>query len=65
MVRRRRNAKFRGAHLLGDRDLPENGLNIRRPAAVHAWLAAYAAATSTAATSTKVLDAATGSRTEW
>lgn len=27
-----------------DRDLPENGLNVRRPAAVHAWLAAYAAA---------------------
>lgn len=42
-----------------DRDLPENGLNVRRPAAVHAWLAAYAAATSTDAAYTKILDAAT------
>lgn len=42
-----------------DRDLPENGLNVRRPAAVRAWLAAYAAATSTDAAYTKILDAAT------
>ena len=42
-----------------DRDLPENGLNVRRPAAVHAWLAAYAAATSTDAAYTRILDAAT------
>ncbi len=42
-----------------DRDLPENGLNVRRPAAVRAWLAPYAAATSTDAAYTKILDAAT------
>jgi predicted AAA+ superfamily ATPase len=42
-----------------DRDLPENGFAVRRPAAVRAWLAAYAAATSTDAAYTKILDAAT------
>lgn len=42
-----------------DRDLPENGLNVRRPGAVRAWLAAYAAATSTDTAYTKILDAAT------
>ncbi|HEX3932961.1 MAG TPA: DUF4143 domain-containing protein [Nocardioides sp.] len=42
-----------------DRDLPESGLSVRRPGAVRAWLAAYAAATSTDAAYTKILDAAT------
>lgn len=42
-----------------DRELPENGLNVRRPAALRAWLAAYGAATSTDATYSKILDAAT------
>jgi uncharacterized protein len=42
-----------------ERDLPENGLNVRRPGAVRAWLAAYAAATSTDTAYTKILDAAT------
>ncbi len=42
-----------------DRELPENGLNVRRPDALRAWLAAYAAATSTDAAYSKVLDAAT------
>lgn len=42
-----------------ERDLPENGFNVRRPAAVRAWLAAYAAATATDAAYTKILDAAT------
>lgn len=32
-----------------DRDLPEAGILIRRPAALRAWLAAYAAATATTA----------------
>ncbi|MDP9800227.1 putative AAA+ superfamily ATPase [Arcanobacterium wilhelmae] len=41
-----------------DRDLPEAGLLIRRPAALRAWLAAYAAATSTTASYTKILTAA-------
>lgn len=42
-----------------ERELPENGLNVRRPEALRAWLAAYAAATSTDAAYTKILDAAT------
>ncbi|MFZ2013536.1 MAG: AAA family ATPase, partial [Nocardioides sp.] len=42
-----------------DRDLPESGLSVRRPGAVRAWLAAHAAATSTDAAYTKILDAAT------
>lgn len=57
--------RARTAHLdsylarIVDRDLPENGLNVRRPGAVRAWLAAYAAATSTDTAYTKILDAAT------
>ncbi len=42
-----------------DRELPENGLIIRRPDALRAWLAAYAAATSTDASYSKILNAAT------
>lgn len=42
-----------------EKELPENGLNVRRPDALRAWLAAYAAATSTDATYSKILDAAT------
>ncbi len=42
-----------------ERELPENGLNVRRPDALRAWLAAYAAASSTDAAYTKILDAAT------
>jgi len=42
-----------------DRDLPENGVMVRRPAAMMAWLTAYAAATSTTADYTAILDAAT------
>ena len=41
-----------------DRDLPEAGIPIRRPAALRAWLAAYAAATATTASYTKILTAA-------
>lgn len=41
-----------------DRDLPEAGMLIRRPAALRAWLAAYAAATATTASYTKILSAA-------
>lgn len=41
-----------------ERELPENGLNVRRPDALRAWLAAYAAATATDAAYSKVLDAA-------
>lgn len=42
-----------------DRDLPENGITVRRPAALRAWLRAYAAATASIADYTKILDAAT------
>jgi uncharacterized protein len=43
-----------------DHDLPEAGFTVRRPAAVMAWLRAYAAATSTTATWETIRDAATG-----
>jgi len=42
-----------------ERELPENGLSVRRPVALRAWMAAYAAATATTATYTTILDAAT------
>ena len=42
-----------------ERELPENGVNVRRPGALRAWLAAYAAATATNASYTTILDAAT------
>jgi predicted AAA+ superfamily ATPase len=42
-----------------EREFPEQGYPVRRPAVLRAWLAAYAAATSTTATYTKILDAAT------
>lgn len=42
-----------------DRDLPDNGAAVRRPAALRAWLAAYAAATATDAGYSTILDAAT------
>jgi uncharacterized protein len=44
-----------------ERELPENGVNVRRPGALRAWLAAYAAATATNASYTAILDAATPS----
>lgn len=42
-----------------ERELPENGVNVRRPGALRAWLTAYAAATATNATYSTILDAAT------
>jgi uncharacterized protein len=42
-----------------ERELPESGVNVRRPSALRAWLAAYAAATATNATYATILDAAT------
>lgn len=41
-----------------DHELAENGMRVRRPTALRAWLAAYAAATSTDASYTAILDAA-------
>lgn len=42
-----------------DRDVPEQGLAVRKPEAMLAWLRAYAAATATTASYTRLLDAAT------
>lgn len=42
-----------------DRDMPENGITVRRPNTLRAWLRAYAAATASTADYTKILDAAT------
>ena len=42
-----------------ERELPGNGVAVRRPDALRAWLTAYAAATATDAAYSKILDAAT------
>ncbi len=42
-----------------ERELPENGIIVRRPRALKSWLAAYGAATATDAAYTAILDAAT------
>ncbi|KGN37866.1 hypothetical protein N803_12460 [Knoellia subterranea KCTC 19937] len=42
-----------------DRDLPDVGLAIRRPETLRRWLAAYAAASSTPTSYTRILDATT------
>lgn len=41
------------------REFPEQGYSVRKPAVLSAWLAAYAAATSTTTAYSKILDAAT------
>ncbi len=43
-----------------DRDLPEQGFDVRRPETLRRWLAAYAAASSTSASYSRILDATTG-----
>ncbi len=42
-----------------DRDIPEQGISMRRPASLVAWLTAYAAATATTTSYNSILDAAT------
>ena len=42
-----------------DRDVPDNGLAVRKPDVLLGWLRAYAAATSTTASYSRILDAAT------
>ncbi|WP_257160715.1 ATP-binding protein [Corynebacterium cystitidis] len=42
-----------------DRDIPEEGLLLRKPQSLYAWWAAYAAASSTTTAYNKILDAAT------
>lgn len=54
----------RRAHLDGylariiDRDIPEQGVQVRRPQTLRRWMAAYAASSSTSASYTTILDAA-------
>lgn len=47
-----------------EKELPENGVQVRRPVALHAWLAAYGAATATDASYSAILDAATAGLAE-
>ena len=47
-----------------DRELPENGVDVRRPVALRAWLAAYGAATATDAAYSVILNAATAGLAE-
>ncbi|NJC21455.1 hypothetical protein BJ994_000531 [Arthrobacter pigmenti] len=42
-----------------DRDVPEQGYALRRPQSLRLWLTAYSAATSTTASYSRILDAAT------
>jgi predicted AAA+ superfamily ATPase len=42
-----------------ERELPENGVTVRRPESLTAWLSAYGAATATNASYSTILDAAT------
>lgn len=46
-------------HNAVDRDVPEQGLAVRKPEAMLTWLRAYAAATATTASYAQILDAAT------
>lgn len=43
-----------------DRDLPDQGYEVRRPETLRRWLAAYAAATSTTTAYSRILDSTTG-----
>jgi predicted AAA+ superfamily ATPase len=47
-----------------DRDVPEAGLQLRRPEVMLDWLRAYAAATASTASYTEILDAATAGATD-
>jgi predicted AAA+ superfamily ATPase len=47
-----------------EREFPQLGVNIRNPAALRRWLAAYAAASSTTTTWEKIRDAASGGEDE-
>jgi len=63
-------ARARTAHLesyvtrIVTKELQENGANVRRSRALHAWLHAYGAATSGTASYTTLLDAATSGEDE-
>lgn len=62
---RARNAQLEGyLRRIVEHDLAEAGASVRRPAALRSWLAAYGAATSTDASYTTILDAATASHAD-
>lgn len=46
-------------HRIVDRDLPDQGLAVRRPETLRRWLAAYAAASSSTTAYSRILDATT------
>ena len=47
-----------------DRDIPDQGLSVRRPQVMLDWLRAYAAATASTASYTEILDAATAGQSD-
>lgn len=47
-----------------DRDVPEQGLAVRKPEAMLKWLRAYAAASSTTASYSQIMDAATAGQSD-
>lgn len=47
-----------------EKDMPDNGITVRRPETLRAWLRAYAAATASTTNYTKILDAATAGQAE-
>jgi len=47
-----------------EKDMPDNGITVRRPGMLRAWLRAYAAATASTASYTKILNAATAGQSE-
>ncbi|MDR2723225.1 MAG: DUF4143 domain-containing protein [Cellulomonadaceae bacterium] len=47
-----------------EHELPENGVTVRRPTTLYRWLAAYGAASSSLASYTTILDAATPGESE-
>jgi len=57
---RARTARLEGyVHAIVQRSFPEQGLLVKKPRALRAWLAAYAAATATTTSYSGILDAAT------
>lgn len=62
--RRRQRAELDGyVTRIIDRDLVEQGVSLRRPDTLRRWLSAYAAASSTTASYTSILDAASAGET--
>lgn len=57
---RARTARLEGyVHAIVQRAFPEQGLLVRKPHVLRSWMTAYAAATSTTTTYSRILDAAT------